>query len=493
MKWVPRLRLLAFFISLLLALPAYAHIGSKDVYEEVSAGPYKLFVTIRTPNVIPGVASIEVRTSGAKVSSLRITPTPLTGEASKHPPTSDAMEPSAADSAFFTGSLWLMASGSWQVHFDIDGSAGKASASVPVAAVPLTILPMERPLGIGLMLLGILLVAGIAGIVAAAVGQSRLNPGLDPSPTARRRARVAGLATLAVSALLVYGGYKWWDLEATSYAAAIYHPLSLSPELSGNTLDLEIGRHDTDATHASRARTNDDLLPDHGHVMHLYAIREPGMDAAFHLHPAMVSPGLLRMTLPSMPPGTYRLYADIVHANGFPETLTADLVVPADLPPAPLAAEDASAAPPALAQGELGTAYKLPDGYTMIWDRPQDLRANTAYAFRFRLVDAAGQPAGDVHPYLGMAGHAAFVKTDGTVFAHTHPEGSAAMQAMMLANGGSGEMGSMSGMDMGSSVEHIAPTVDFPYGFPSAGRYRIFIQMKHGSTVETGVFDAEVR
>ena len=68
------------------------------------------------------------------------------------------------------------------------------------------------------------------------------------------------------------------------------------------------------------------------------------------------------------------------------------------------------------------------------------------------------------------------------------------MQAMMLANGGSGEMatGSMSGMDMTGSVEHIAPTVDFPYGFPSAGRYRIFIQMKHGNTVETGVFDAEV-
>ncbi len=124
-----------------------------------------------------------------------------------------------------------------------------------------------------------------------------------------------------------------------------------------------------------------------------------------------------------------------------------------NLPPAPLAAEDASATPPALSQGELGTAYKLPDGYTMVWDRPQDLTANTGYAFRFRLVDAAGQPAGDVRPYLGMAGHAAFVKTDGTVFAHTHPEGSAAMQAMMLANGGSGEMadtGSMGGMDMAS-------------------------------------------
>jgi len=46
---------------------------------------------------------------------------------------------------------------------------------------------------------------------------------------------------------------------------------------------------------------------------------------------------------------------------------------------------------------------------------------------------------------------------------------------------------------MSGSTEKILPTVDFPYGFPSAGRYRVFIQMKHGNTVETGVFDAEVR
>ncbi len=225
------------------------------------------------------------------------------------------------------------------------------------------------------------------------------------------------------------------------------------------------------------------------------------MDAVFHLHPALVSAGDLRMNLPSMPPGTYRLYADIVHANGFPETLSANLTIPPDLPPAPLAPEDASAAPPPLSQGELGVAYKLPDGYTMVWERPAELSANTAYAFRFRLVDATGQPASDVRPYLGMAGHAAFVKTDGTVFAHTHPEGSAAMQAMMLANGGSAEMGGMDqdgppssgGSDTAATAEHIPPTVEFPYGFPSPGRYRIFIQMKHANTVETGVFDADVR
>lgn len=32
--------------------------------------------------------------------------------------------------------------------------------------------------------------------------------------------------------------------------------------------------------------------------------------------------------------------------------------------------------------------------------------------------------------------------------------------------------------------------VSFPYGFPSPGRYRIFVQMKHGQTIETGIFDA---
>jgi hypothetical protein len=490
-------RFFLLLVSLVLALPAHAHIGSKDVYEQVNAGPYKLFVTIRTPNVIPGVATIEVRSSGAAVSSIRITPTPLTGEAAKHPPSSDAMKASADDPAFFTGSLWLMAPGSWQVHFDLDGAAGKTSSSVPVPAVPLSILPMQRPLGIALALLGILLAIGIVGIVAAAVGQSRLDPGVAPGPKQRRRALAASLVTLLLTALIIYGGYKWWNLEALAYASDIYHPLSLSPELSGNILDLKIGSYDNAQKQTFRARADNELLPDHGHLMHLYAIRQPEMDAVFHLHPSPVSDKHLRMTLPSMPAGTYRLYADIVHANGFPETLTAELVVPPNLPPAPLSAEDASGAPPPLSQGELGTAYKLPDGYTMVWDRPTELSANVGYSFRFRLLNAAGQPATDVQPYLGMAGHAAFVKTDGTVFAHTHPEGSAAMQAMVLANGSSDEMadsGSMGGMDMTASAvpKNIAPVVEFPYGFPSPGRYRIFIQMKHGNMVETGVFDADV-
>jgi hypothetical protein len=476
---------LVICFCLALVVPVQAHVGSKDVYEQVNAGPYKLYVTIRTPTVIPGVATIEVRSSGAAIHSVRVTPMPLTGEGAKHPPSSDALKASTADPAFFTGSLWLMASGSWQVHFDIDGDGGKTSAAVPVPAMPLSILPMQRSLGTTLAVLGIILVLGISGIVGAAVGQARVARGEAPGPVQLRRAWAASAFTLIITSLIVYGGYKWWNAEATTYASDIYHPLSLSPVLSGNTLNLAIGAYDPDDRFTFRARSNNDLLPDHGHLMHLYAIRQPGMDAVFHLHPELVSPGNLRMTLPAMPPGDYRLYADVVHANGFPETLTANLTVPPGMPAAPLSPEDASGAPPALSQGELGPAYKLPDGYTMIWDRPQEVTANTAYAFRFRLVDPSGKPASDEQPYLGMAGHAAFVKTDGTVFAHTHPEGSAAMQSMMLANGDSPEMAAM-------HAEPVSPVVEFPYGFPSAGRYRIFIQMKHGDTVETGAFDADV-
>ena len=492
MKGLGRL-LLFILVAFCVAVPARAHVGNKDVFEQVNAGPYKLFVTVRTPNVIPGVATIEVRTSGPAVSSIRITPVPLTGEASKHPPASDAMKNSAVDPAFFTGSLWLMASGSWQVRFEVDGAAGAASASVPVPAVPLSILPMQRSMGIALGVLGLILVLGMVGIVAAAVREARLKPGAQITPARRHRALMASIVTLVVLGLAVYGGGKWWNIEAAGYAADIYRPLGLKPVLSGNTLDLNIGRYDTESLAKWKSRANDDLLPDHGHLMHLYAIRQPGMDAVFHLHPEQVSAGDFRMTLPSMPAGTYKLYADIVHASGFPETLTAELVVPADMPGAPLASEDASAMPPALSQGQLGTAYKLPDGYTMVWGRPAELTANTAYALHFQLLDPAGKPATDMQPYLGMAGHAAFVKDDGSAFAHTHPEGSAAMAAMMLANGSSSDMPGMRDMDMSGGDDKISPAIDFPYGFPSPGRYRVFIQMKHGGTVETGVFDAEVR
>jgi hypothetical protein len=49
----------------------------------------------------------------------------------------------------------------------------------------------------------------------------------------------------------------------------------------------------------------------------------------------------------------------------------------------------------------------------------------------------------------------------------------------------------MPGMTMDYAA--LPNSVSFPYGFPSPGAYRIFVQMKHGNIIETAAFDATVR
>ena len=490
----------ALFILLALCVPAaaWAHVGSKDVFQTVHAGPYTLYVTVRPPNVIPGVATVEVRSTGAALNSLQIVALPVTGEAAQHAPQSDRMQRSAVDPNFYTGAVWMMAAGAWQVRVQADGAGGVQQATVPVLAVPVATLGMDRGLQVTLAVLGILLIVLLAGVVGAAMREARLAPGLEPTPSLKRRGLVSAGVALLVLAGAVALGNRWWNVEAASYADNIFKPAPVSARVSGDRFDLLVGkvipaafytnpRAGQDPRKFRGYRGDDDFLPDHGHLIHLYAIRMPGMDVAFHLHPALVAAGDFRGTLPDMPAGHYLLYGDVVHRNGFPETLQTSMDLAENVTGSPLGGEDAEARPAPLAAGDLGSSYKLPDGYTMTWDRPATLNANAAYTFRFHLLDAQGHPATAMQPYLGMAGHAAFVKADGSTFAHTHPEGSAAMVDVMLAQE---SMGQGVAMDAPPAV---TPDVSFPYGFPAPGRYRIFVQMKHAGVVETGVFDAEVK
>jgi hypothetical protein len=58
-------------------------------------------------------------------------------------------------------------------------------------------------------------------------------------------------------------------------------------------------------------------------------------------------------------------------------------------------------------------------------------------------------------------------------------------------------------MDPGAmQAMHALPTdgagvppseVAFPYGFPSPGDYRVFVQIKRAGKIETGVFDARIK
>jgi hypothetical protein len=230
--------------------------------------------------------------------------------------------------------------------------------------------------------------------------------------------------------------------------------------------------------------------------MHLFAARMPGLDAIAHLHPVRDATGTFHQTLPSLPAGRYRLFADIVLESGFPITGTGELELPELVCPPPDGDDVAW-------QGRTDPAdpasSALGGGATLVWDRPAQLRAGEPLALRFRAVDQAGAPVA-LEPYMGMAGHTLVLRDDATVFAHLHPSGSVAMPALELARRAmentanpTTEM-AMPGMDM--AAMHHAPVrpedLAFPYGFPRPGTYRLFVQVRHAGRIVTGAFDARV-
>jgi len=140
----------------------------------------------------------------------------------------------------------------------------------------------------------------------------------------------------------------------------------------------------------------------------------------------------------------------------------------------------------------------------MIWERDSSpLRADVPMSFRFRIEDRNGNAAKDLEPYMGMDGHAAFVRSDYSVFAHVHPAGSVSMAALHLAQASllpvspqannllSGKQAGAHA-EMAMPIDTLSPEISFPYGFPEAGLYRIFVQVKRSGHVQTGIFDAHV-
>lgn len=491
------------FLVALTALtgPAAAHIGSPDIYLDGNAGPYRLFVTIRPPIVIPGVAELEVRSASSGVTEIRAVPLPMTGPGARFAPVPDRLAASVQDPRLFTGSLWMMAPGSWQVRLSVGGLQGAGSLSIPVPAAALTTKRMQARLGAILSVLGLFLVGGVVAIAGASVRESRLDPGLTPIAERVRAGRVAMTVAFVIVVVALWFGNRWWNSQANSYSQQVYKPLKMTASLSRTGL-LTLALHDPGwldkpGRYSLFARSVDDLIPDHGHLMHLYLIREPGLDRIYHLHPELEVPGTFRLQLPSMEAGGYNLYADVVHANGFPETMVSKLRLGSGVIGRPLAGDDAAGSSTSWNESDLQRReFALPDGYHLIWLPVEGARlpAKQPVLFRFRLAKPNGAPPQDMALYMGMLGHAAFVKTDGSVFAHIHPSGSVSMAALMLAQGQQspnqrGAIPHSAEMQMDMPI-HIPNEVSFPYGFPSPGRYRIFVQMKHGKTIETGTFDA---
>jgi len=492
-------RVLRFICVLLLPLAGTAHVNSPDVYYDGYAGPYHLLVTLRPPAVVPGLALVQIRSVSNDVNEIKILPLRMIGVGAKMGPLPDPAKRSKDDPQLFTGSLWIMVRGSWKVQVQAAGSKGIAQLEVPLPAVSTSAQPMQIGLGILLAFLGLALGAGLIGIIFAATREAALSAGEGPAPVQDRRGRIGlGVAAAIVIAAIFFGN-KWWGGEASANARLNYKVPNMNPLLVGDNL-LRLHLENPNESEPTRFHSEqpdrirlDDLIPDHGHLMHLFIVRMPDMKAFWHLHPDQTQPGDFAVNLPTMPEGQYKLYADIVHHTGFPETQVARVDLPV-VTGEGLSGDDAGS----FDLAPTDEVAQLSGGYRMVWERDipagpngerraiPKLKAGQPYWFRFRIEDKDGKPATDLEPYMGMAGHAVFLSTDGNVFAHVHPAGSVSMAAVSLAEG----RNSKAAME---NMEHNPPTaeVSFPYGFPQPGEYRIFVQVKRAGKVETGEFVAK--
>jgi hypothetical protein len=482
---------------LLLAAASMAHVGSADTFFAGKAGPYDVRVSVRLPGVIPGRAQVAVRVLGTtKPADHHVAIRAGQWNVGlKGAPPPESAAPVPGDPELYAAELWFMTANSYQMSVAVDGPAGRGTILVPVMALATAERPMPPWLGGVLAALGIFLTAGLLTIIGSAVRESVLPPGTEPDAVRRRRARF-GIAIMAILAgLVLWGGNAWWNAEASSYSRSVlYRPFNSAAAIATQgdrrvlTLSIRDERWDGRPNPLNRYNA---LIPDHGKLMHLFLVREPGLDAMAHLHPVARTREALDFAadLPPLPPGRYRVYGDIVHESGYAQTLVSSVDVTKEGATAASAPGDpddswfTGAASPESANA----SFDLGDGAHLEWRRGErPLIAGVERDLRFSVRDASGA-AVTVEPYMGMAAHLVIASRDGSVFAHLHPSGSISMAAMQ-------QFAADAAAD--PHAGHVMPmdsAVAVPYAFPKAGPYRVFVQVKHNGSVKTAAFDVVVR
>ena len=343
-----------------------------------------------------------------------------------------------------------------------------------------------------------------------------------------RRGRFAMAAFALVLGAVLGGGWIWWDAVDAAYRSRMYRPWNTAAAVTeaGGARILTLALDDPD-WRAIEGLPDAGLLPDHGKLMHMFLIRDGDLAAFAHVHPVRDAYDSFSVPLPPLPAGEYRIYADIVLENGFAPTLVNAVHVTFpdsaptgrslaaggagteedDLPPAgPVPDPDDSWATLLPYGASRSASYRLPSGRTVRWERDGSFGVDEETTLRFSVTEPDGSPSA-LEPYMGMLGHAAVLRDDGSVFVHLHPAGSINLTAQMrfaeietarTAAAPATERG-RAGSTMGDrhagqahAVPSAASAVTFPFVFPAPGSYRIVVQVKVGAVVETAAFDVEV-
>jgi hypothetical protein len=197
----------------------------------------------------------------------------------------------------------------------------------------------------------------------------------------------------------------------------------------------------------------------HERRMHLIVVRRDGRGFR-HLHPEMDDAGVWTVPIELSEVGVYRVFADFSLA-GEQHTLATDLFVPGgnfEAQPLP---------PPASLDSANGYDVHL---------RAGEPHAGESSSLTFA-VSKGGEDVDDLAPYLGAKGHLVALREGDLAFLHVHPVETADKHA----HGGHAEEGT-------GSPNEIA----FAASFPTAGRYRLYLQFKHEGAVQTAQFTVSV-
>ena len=200
--------------------------------------------------------------------------------------------------------------------------------------------------------------------------------------------------------------------------------------------------------------------------MHLIVVRRD--TAAYqHLHPRKGGDGVWSVDLELPEGGVYRAFADFM-VGGRQRTLATDLFVPGDFRPEGLPAPRATASA---------------DGYGVRLRAPS-LRAGRESELSFRVI-REGRVEPGLEPYLGAKGHLVALRGGDLAYLHVHPEAGA--PSAPSPHGREGPHA-----HSGDEREAGADDIRFAATFPTAGRYRLFLQFRAAGRVRTVHYTLEV-
>jgi hypothetical protein len=291
-----------------------------------------------------------------------------------------------------------------------------------------------------------LFVVGLAAIFVVAAGAGSL---FEPADTEAGKEDEMGAHTAEAT----HGGHEATHEPAGLGIAADGYALRIASTqfAQGETRELRFSVEDEDG----RPVTEFDEL--HERRMHLIVVRRDGAEFQ-HLHPEIDREGNWRVPVKLDQPGVYRAFADF-SVGGEQQTLAGDLFVSGG-------EFEARPFPPA-------QPLDTTDGYEVRLQAGEPVAGQpTSLTFA---VSGGGHGIHDLAPYLGAKGHLVALREGDLAFLHVHPEEAGEGHA----HGDDGHAGA-------------ADEIAFAATFPTAGRYRLYLQFKHEGRVRTAEFTVEV-